>query len=179
MSRRTGWQTKELHMTKNNLTMKLGHLPVSRRHALVLLAAAPLGAGLPAAADTLPEVMVHRDPSCGCCGAWVEHLKRTGFPVRIAETGNLNAVKQRLGVPADLISCHTAEVGGYVIEGHVPAGAIQRLLAQKPQATGLAVPGMPIGAPGMEGEPLETYEIVLFGPQGRRTFARYKGSREV
>jgi len=81
--------------------------------------------------------------------------------------------------PPDLVSCHTAEVGGYVVEGHVPAGAIQRLLAQKPQATGLAVPGMPIGAPGMEGGAPETYEVVLFGPQGRRTFARYKGSREV
>ena len=166
-------------MMKDSLTMKLGHLPVSRRHALALLGAASLGASLPAAADTLPEVMVHRDPSCGCCGAWVEHLKRTGFPVKIAETRDLDAVKQRLGVPADLISCHTAEVGGYVIEGHVPAGAIQRLLAQKPQATGLAVAGMPIGSPGMEGEPPDTYEVVLFGPQGRRTFARYRGDREV
>lgn len=166
-------------MMKDNLTIKLLHLPLSRRHALALLGAAPLAASLPAAADTLPEVVVHRDPSCGCCGAWAQHLTRAGFPVKIVETGNLNAVKRRLGVPDDLVSCHTAEVAGYVVEGHVPASAIQRLLAQELQATGLAVPGMPIGAPGMDGGPPETYEVVLFGPQGRRTFARYRGDREV
>jgi hypothetical protein len=159
--------------------MKSAQEPMSRRRALALLGGAPLVLGLPAGADALPEVIVHRDPSCGCCGAWVEHLERAGFPVRLAEPGDLDAVKQRLGVPADLISCHTAEVAGYVVEGHVPAGAIQRLLAQKPQATGLAVPGMPTGSPGMDGEPPETYEVVLFGPRGRRTFARYKGSQEI
>jgi hypothetical protein len=159
--------------------MKPAQEPLSRRRALALLGAAPLVLGLPAGAEAPPEVIVHRDPSCGCCGAWVEHLKRAGFPVKVAEARNLDAVKKRLGVPADLISCHTAEVAGYVVEGHVPAGAIQRLLAQKPLATGLAVPGMPVGSPGMEGEPPDTYEVVLFGPQGRRTFARYKGSREV
>jgi len=154
-------------------------MPLSRRRALVLLAAVPLGVGLRAGADALPEVIVHRDPSCGCFGAWAEHLRRAGFPVKIVETGNLNAIKQRLGVPADLISCHTAEVAGYVVEGHVPVGAIRRLLAEKPQAAGLAVPGMPTGSPGMEGGALETYEVVLFGPQGRRIFARYRGDREV
>lgn len=159
--------------------MKLLYTPLSRRRALALLGAASLGATLQAHADQLPEVVVHRDPSCGCCGAWAAHLRRAGFPVKIVETGNLNAVKQRLRVPADLISCHTAEVLGYVVEGHVPVTAIQRLLAEKPQATGLAVPGMPIGSPGMEGGVPETYEVVLFGPQGRRTFARYIGNREV
>jgi hypothetical protein len=130
-------------------------------------------------ADALPEVIVHRDPSCGCCGAWAEHLRRAGFPVKIVETGNLNAIKQRLGVPADLISCHTAEVAGYLVEGHVPAGAIRRLLAEKPQAAGLAVPGMPMGSPGMEGGAPETYEVLTFGPQGRQVFARYLGDREL
>jgi hypothetical protein len=130
-------------------------------------------------ADALPEVIVHRAPSCGCCGAWAEHLRRTGFPVKIAETRNLNAVKERLGVPADLVSCHTAKVEGYVVEGHVPAGAIQRLLTEKPQAIGVAVPGMPIGSPGMEGGTPDTFEVVLFGQQGRRTFARYLGNREL
>ena len=82
-------------------------------------------------------------------------------------------------MPANLVSCHTAEVQGYVIEGHVPAAAIQRLLRDKPKAAGLAVPGMPIGSPGMEGGTPETYEVVLFGPQGQRTFARYRGSQEI
>ena len=90
-------------------------------------------------------------------------------------------VKVRLGVPNDLASCHTAEVGGYVIEGHVPADAIKRLLAETPQAKGLAVPGMPIGSPGMEIEGMaqDTYKVVLFGPSGRSIFARYQGARPV
>jgi hypothetical protein len=116
---------------------------------------------------------------CGRCGAWADHLRRAGFPVEIVETANVNAVKQRLGVPPDLTSCHTAEVSGYVIEGHVPASAIMRLLAERPHAIGLAVPEMPTGSPGMENGRPELYEAVLFGAQGRRIFARYRGDREV
>jgi hypothetical protein len=91
----------------------------------------------------------------------------------VPRPGALNAV------PADLVSCHTAEVQGYVVEGHVPAVAIQRLLRDKLKASGLAVPGMPVGSPGMEGGAPETYEVVLFSPHGQRTFGRYKGSREI
>jgi hypothetical protein len=159
--------------------MKLLRTPLSRRRALALLGALPVAYGVRSEAASPPQVIVHRDPSCGCCGAWAEHLRRAGFAVKIVESRNLDAIKQRLQVPADLISCHTAEVAGYVIEGHVPAVAIQRLLSERPQATGLAVPGMPTGSPGMEGGVPETYEVVLFGPQGRRTFARYTGDREV
>jgi hypothetical protein len=166
-------------MTKQGSKMKLLHTSMSRRGALALLAVVPFAPSLRAKADPLPHVIVHRDPSCGCCGAWAEHLRRAGFPMKIVETGNLNAIKQRLGVPGDLISCHTAEVAGYIVEGHVPAGAIRRLLAEKPRAVGLAVPGMPTGSPGMEGGTPEIYEVMLFGPQGRRTFARYLGDREV
>lgn len=155
---------------------------LSRRRTLVLtlgVLGAPLALSLPAGADALPEVTVHRDPGCGCCGAWIEHLRRAGFPVKVVQTRDLAAVRSRLNVPADLGSCHTAEVQGYVVEGHVPAAAVRQLLAQKPEAVGLAVPGMPIGSPGMEGGAAETYEVVLFGPQGRRTFARYRGDREL
>jgi hypothetical protein len=155
---------------------------LSRRRTLVLtlgVLGAPLALSLPAGADALPEVTVHRDPGCGCCGAWIEHLRRAGFPVKVVQTRDLASVRKRLNVPADLGSCHTAEVQGYVVEGHVPAAAVRQLLAQKPEAVGLAVPGMPIGSPGMEGGAAETYEVVLFGPLGRRTFARYRGDREL
>ena len=105
---------------------------------------------------------MHRDPSCGCCGAWAQHLTRAGFPVRVAETANLNAVKRRLGVPDDLFSCHTAEVGGYVVEGHVPVGVLNKLLAERPKIKGISLPGMPDGSPGMTGikrEPFTVYEF--------------------
>ena len=155
--------------------MQLWHARLSRRKALGLLGVAPLGMALPALADAPEAITVHRDPSCGCCGAWIEHLRGAGFSPTVAETGDVAAVKRRLGVPSELASCHTAEVRGYVVEGHVPAEAIRRLLAERPQATGLAVPGMPAGSPGMEGGAPEIYEVVLFGPQGRRAFARYRG----
>jgi hypothetical protein len=160
--------------------MKSLHRLISRRRVLALVGAAPVGLVLPAsAADALPEITVHRDPNCGCCGGWVEHLRRAGFAAKVNATRDVNAIRQRLGVPDDLGACHTAEVQGYVIEGHVPATAIRRLLAERPQAVGLAVPGMPTGSPGMEGGAPETHEVVLFGPQGRRVFARYTGDREL
>jgi hypothetical protein len=151
---------------------------ITRRDALALACAAvlpPCGA----TAASRPVVTVHKDPDCGCCGAWSGHLEKSGFPVTTFETRRINAVKARLGVPSDLAACHTAEVDGYVIEGHVPARAIERLLAERPAATGLAVPGMPIGSPGMEGGEPEIYEVVLFGPQGRSIFARFRGADEV
>ena len=134
-----------------------------------------------AQAAGLPRMVVTKDPSCGCCTGWAEHVRAAGFPVEIVETDSLNRVKARLGVPQDLAGCHTAEVGGYVVEGHVPASMVKRLLAEKPQAKGLAVAGMPVGSPGMEVEGMEpdAYEVVLFGPLGRRAFARFKGGREV
>ncbi|CAH1675231.1 hypothetical protein BTHI11S_00050 [Bosea thiooxidans] len=114
---------------------------------------------------TLPKMIVTKDPNCGCCGGWVEHMKAAGFPVEVITSSDVDQVKLRLGVPDDLASCHTAEVSGYVVEGHVPADAVKRLLAEKPQARGLAVPGMPMGSPGMEvaGKAPESYEVVLFG----------------
>ena len=95
-----------------------------------------------------PLITVHRDPSCGCCSGWVRHLQNAGFQAKVIATRDLDAVKTRLGVPEDLAACHTAEIAGYVVEGHVPAPAIRRLLTEKPSAQGHAVPGMPIGSPG-------------------------------
>lgn len=156
-------------------------LTISRRALLVGLATASLTASaFPSAAEALPKMTVTKDPSCGCCGAWVDHVRKAGFPVEVIESAEVNRLKVRLGVPQDLASCHTTEVGGYVIEGHVPADAIKRLLAEKPQAKGLAVPGMPVGSPGMEVQGVEddTYDVVLFGPAGQTTFSRYRGTQQ-
>jgi hypothetical protein len=98
----------------------------------------------------LPLAVVHKSPTCGCCGLWVEHLQKAGFRVEVRNADNLNPVKERVGVPYGKGSCHTAEIGGYVVEGHVPAEDIKRLLAEKPDAKGLVLPGMPLGSPGME-----------------------------
>jgi hypothetical protein len=125
-----------------------------------------------------PAIVVHKDPSCGCCSGWVEHLELNGFRVQVFDTADLNRVKTRLGVPSDLQACHTAEVEKYVIEGHVPAAALKRFLAERPNASGLAVPGMPSGSPGMGGEH-EEYEVTLFGPNERRLYARFKGEQEL
>ena len=156
---------------------------MNRRTILAALAATTgyFSVRAPSASEGLPHMVVHRDPSCGCCGAWVVHVRAAGFPVSVVETSELNRVKARLGVPAPLASCHTAEVADYVIEGHVPAAAIKRLLTERSHAKGLAVPGMPIGSPGMEveGTTPELYEVVLFGPTGERTFDRYKGAHAV
>lgn len=102
------------------------------------------------ASNPLPLVVVHKSASCGCCGLWVEHMQQAGFTVEVRNLDNVNPVKQRLGVPLGKGSCHTAEVGGYFVEGHVPADDVKRLLAQKPAAKGLVLPGMPAGSPGME-----------------------------
>ncbi len=158
----------------------LGSEFVTLTRRLVLSGVAALAAA-PAAAGTRPTVRVTKDPHCGCCNGWVDHLRAAGFDVEAVDSADLNRVKARLGVPQALASCHTAEVAGYVVEGHVPAGAIERLLAEKPAARGLAVPGMPIGSPGMEVEGAEpdTYEVILFGPSGRSVFARYRGAAPV
>lgn len=103
----------------------------------------------PSAAN-LPSVTVHKSPSCGCCVKWVEHMRKAGFEVTVNDVDNVHLVKMRVGVPPAKGSCHTAEVAGYFLEGHVPASDVKRLLAERPAAKGLAVPGMPMGSPGME-----------------------------
>jgi hypothetical protein len=147
------------------------------RRAVLAGITAGLAFGRAALAERLPTVAVTKDPSCGCCERWVTHLREAGFAATVVEAP-VNPLKIRLGVPRDLASCHTAQVDGYVVEGHVPAGVIKRMLAEKPKGTGLAVPGMPVGSPGMEVEGMEpeTYDVVLFGPEARSVFARYRGT---
>jgi hypothetical protein len=145
----------------------------------LVLAAGPAivraqGAGASAA---LPAMTVYKSATCGCCRNWVQHARGAGFPVRVVDTEDLDRVKAELGVPLALQSCHTVVVGAYLIEGHVPAADVKALLARKPAVRGLAVPGMPVGAPGMEqGDPrdYDRYDVIAFTAVGRTSvFARH------
>lgn len=137
------------------------------------LAAAGLLFAGPALAAA-PNMTVHASPTCSCCKAWVKHLQANGFQVFVKEIADVTPVKARLGVPEELRSCHTATIGNYWVEGHVPAADIRRLLAVKPAAKGLAVPGMPIGSPGMEqGNRRDPYKVILFGTKGQSVFAAH------
>lgn len=141
-----------------------------------LLVSFALSACAQSSEPELPGVVVYKNESCGCCKLWVQHLSKSGFPVRVHDIDNLNPVKQRVGVPFGMGSCHTAEVGDYFIEGHVPAEDIKRLLREHPDAKGLTVPGMPVGSPGMEvpsGE-VKPYEVFLVADDGSTSvFSRH------
>jgi len=143
--------------------------------SLVLLSAALFVRVL--AAQTAPAISVLRDPGCGCCLNWVEHLKKAGFNVSVTASPEMEAVKDRRGVPKAARSCHTGVVDGYVIEGHVPAADIRRLLKDRPAIVGLAVPGMPLGSPGMESSDGRTrpFDVLAFDKAGKTTvFAAHK-----
>jgi hypothetical protein len=147
--------------------------------ALLGLAPALLGAARPARAQrAAPRVEVWKSPSCGCCKDWIAHLQSHGFEVVAHDSGN-TAVRERLGIAPEYGSCHTASVGGYAIEGHVPAAEIQRLLRERPDAVGLAVPRMPVGSPGMDGPAYggrrDPYDVVLLQRGGgHAVFASYR-----
>ena len=113
------------------------------------------------------NITVHRSATCGCCKGWIEHLRETGFTVEDVVTDNVNPIKQQHGLPPSMASCHTALIDGYVIEGHVPADDIKRLLTERPAIAGLAVPGMPTGGPGMEyGDRKDPFAVIAFDRQG-------------
>ncbi len=124
-----------------------------------------------AAASTgdYPALMVYKTASCGCCNGWVEHLEHEEFEVDSRDVTDLATIKRDVGVPTQLASCHTALVDGYVIEGHVPAEAIRKLLDEHPEIAGLAVPGMPVGSPGMEGPNPQPYTVFAFDRAGNAT----------
>lgn len=130
-------------------------------------AASPVAS--PVNAETKPvRVVVYKDPACGCCKSWVEHLRKHGFDVVVHDTSDVGGAKRTGRVPERLVSCHTAFVKGYVVEGHVPAADIQRMLRDKPKIAGLAVPGMPAGAPGMEmGDRIDHYQVIAYTRDGR------------
>jgi len=112
-------------------------------------------------------IEVFKDPTCGCCSIWVEHLKSAGFKAVVSNSADMTAIKNEHKVPAQARSCHTALVGGYVLEGHVPASDVQRLLKEKPKVLGLAVPGMPLGSPGMEAPGGKPYDVLTFDKDGK------------
>jgi hypothetical protein len=153
---------------------------VTRRQFATGLAMLPLFARAGRAQTSLPKMVVAKDPSCSCCGSWVKYLRANGVAVDIIESTQMDRIKTALGVPAALQSCHTAEIDGYVIEGHVPADMIRRLLAERPHATGLAVAGMPSSAPGMDVPGAsDIYDVTLFGTSVQKRYARYQGLRKV
>ncbi len=113
------------------------------------------------------DIEVYKSPTCGCCNDWVDHMQENGFSVEVHNLRNMNPVKVEFGVPRNLQSCHTAKIAGYVIEGHVPASEIKRLLRGKTDIAGLAVPGMPMGSPGMDGPRKDPYEVLSFQSNGK------------
>lgn len=150
------------------------HIPAQSKLKSVrtLVASALLGlstlGGISTAVAADDEVVMYKDPNCGCCGKWAEHMREHGFKVKEVATTQMGQVKGEAGVPQALGSCHTARVGGYVVEGHVPAADVRRMLTEKPAIAGISAPGMPMGSPGMEGPyPADRYDVVSFDAQGR------------
>ena len=119
------------------------------------------------------DIVVYKSPTCGCCGKWVEHMEKAGFSVDVENLRDVAPIKRELGVPGRMQSCHTAKVGDYFVEGHVPADLVKQLLADKPDIKGLTVPGMPMGSPGMEGPRKDPYNVIAIEKDGRaRVYAR-------
>lgn len=149
-------------------------MTTTRRSTLRLtLAGVALSLARGVRAETPTALAVWKDPNCGCCDGWVRHMRDAGFRVTTSDSNNMEAVKRARGVPDELQSCHTAVIDGYVIEGHVPAEDIKRLIAERPGARGVAVAGMPRSAPGMD-QPGEPYTVVLFGtPTGDKIYATH------
>lgn len=146
---------------------------ITRRWFMLAAATALFGSALQAGAQIAPRVMVYKNPSCGCCGDWVKHMRANGFRVEVADVDDVAPIRQRHAVPESLASCHTALVDGYFIEGHVPASDVWRLLRERPKVKGLAVPGMVVGSPGMEQGPPQPYATMVFDGRGSRVFQQH------
>lgn len=147
------------------------------KHAILLKTVLAGACALPLLASAAtPVIEVYKSATCGCCTAWVEHLKANGFTAKIKNVDDTSDYRAKFGIPQALGSCHTAMVQGYAIEGHVPAADIKRLLAEKPKAVGLAVPSMPLGSPGMEGPRKDPYDVLLVQANGRySSYQHYSG----
>ena len=138
--------------------------------AIVIAGTVSLGGLVAAQRATAPVVEVFKSPTCGCCANWVKHLEANGFRTTVTDVEDMSQVKAKYGVPGRLQSCHTAVVNGFVLEGHVPAADVQRLIKERPAVVGVAVPGMPVGSPGMEvGNTVQPYSVMTFDKQGQTT----------
>jgi hypothetical protein len=149
---------------------------MNRRIFLNLLAcsSALTFAGAATAKAALPAITTFRNPGCGCCEAWVDAMREAGFNVTMQDDEDLAARAKKLAIPEDLLGCHVAVVGDYILSGHVPPEDVQRMLAESPAIIGLAVPGMPVGSPGMEGSPVEPYKVIAFAADGTQSvYATY------
>ncbi|BAO44473.1 DUF411 domain-containing protein [Thiolapillus brandeum] len=134
--------------------------------SLALMAGASLLAFQPRTSSAA-DLVVYKSPTCGCCRKWVRHMRENGFSVEVHEQYNVTPKKDEYGVPRQLRSCHSARIGGYVVEGHVPADVVKQLLKEKPAIAGVAVPGMPMGSPGMEGTRKDPYDVFSFTDTGK------------
>lgn len=150
-------------LNKKNSPLRMSAFAALRSLMLPLVVLLMMGPAAAVAAD----VVVYKSPTCGCCAAWVTHLEKSGLTVEVHNRSDMSAVKDQLGVPGRLRSCHTAIAGDYLIEGHVPADLISRALKEKPAVMGLAVPGMPMGSPGMEGPRKDDYAVLTFDQDGQ------------
>lgn len=151
---------------------------MNRRQAVLALVAAPILGAVAAESGAAKDLIkVYKTESCGCCKLWVTHLEQAGFAVEVQNLTDLGSIKERVGLPYGLGSCHTGEVGGYFIEGHVPANDVKRLLRERPAARGLTVPGMPLGSPGMEVPSGETqpYDVLLVAKDGKTSVFAHHG----
>jgi len=173
----TGWWMATRPAEVSPVTPAVESAPAVARTAATT---APAGSGATAAAalaadaGDLPTVTVYKSPTCGCCKAWIEHLEENGFTVEAVDTQDMMTVKAALGMPDELGSCHTAVIGDYLVEGHVPADDIKSFLAEAPADRGLSAPGMPVGSPGMEveGQPADRYDVIAFDERGGRRVYR-------
>lgn len=150
-------------------TRRRGWLPAALGAGAVLVVVGVAVATLYRPAAAGPEVTVYKSATCGCCNLWIDHLRANGFTVTAVNVTDVGAVMTKHGVPAELGSCHTATVDGYVVEGHVPADVIHQMLEERPAIAGIAVPGMPIGSPGMEGPSPQPYNVVAFEKSGAQS----------
>lgn len=150
---------------------------MDRRTVLKTISACLIGMNFAATSHASgPTINVYKSASCGCCEAWVKHLQENGFTVIATDVDDPTVYRTKFGVPDALGACHTGIVAGYALEGHVPAADIKRLLTDKPKARGLAVPGMPLGSPGMEGPRADAYDVMLILPDGGHRVYRHVGT---
>lgn len=177
----TGYLCEGVRLPNAAREEKAMTIELSRRSVMGALACVSFFGPLNMAYAQPVQMKVFKDASCGCCGAWIAYIRQAGFFVEASNMPDMEAIKQRYKVPEELYSCHTALIGRYVIEGHVPVSAIRRLLAEQPSIIGLSAPGMPTGSPGMETPEgyKEPYDVVAFSADGTKLFARFIGDKEV